>query len=59
MQDALAGVNRLIGQDAPHCIRERKGQFIRLGMAQADGKAALRVPVDQQHLSPSLRQPYP
>ena len=33
--------------------------LVRLGMAQADGQAALRVPVDQQNFLPGLRQPNP
>ena len=38
---------------------EGKGQLIRLGMAQADGEAALWVSVDQQHFLPVLRQSDP
>ena len=33
--------------------------LVRLGMAQADGQAALRVPVDQQHFLSGLCQPDP
>lgn len=34
-----------------------KGSLSGWGVAQADGQAALWVPVDQQHFFPGLRQP--
>ena len=57
VQDTLAGMNRLIHQDMPHSVRQRKGQLVRLGIAQADRQAALRVSVDQQDFLSGLRQP--
>ena len=59
VQDTLAGAQRLVHQDTAHRIGQGKGQLVRLGMAQADGQAALRVPVDQQHFLSGLRQPNP
>ena len=59
VQDTLAGAQRLVHQDTAHRVGQGKGQLVRLGMAQADGQAALRVPVDQQHFLPGLRQPNP
>ena len=59
VQDALAGAQRLVHQDTAHRIGQGKGQLVRLGMPQADGQAALRVPVDQQHFLSGLRQPNP
>ena len=47
------------GKATAHRIGQGKGQLVRLGVAQADGQAALRVPVDQQHFFPGLRQPDP
>ena len=41
----------------PHSVRQRKGQLVRLGIAQADRQAALRVSVDQQDFLSGLRQP--
>ena len=58
-QNPLAGADRLIGQDAAHCVREGKGQLIRLGIAQADGQAPLRVPVNEKHFLSGLRQSNP
>ena len=57
VQDTLAGMNRLTHQDMPHSVRQRKGQLVRLGIAQADRQAALRVSVDQQDFLSGLRQP--
>ena len=57
VQDTLAGMNRLIHQDTPHSVRQRKGQLVRPGIAQADRQAALRVSVDQQDFLSGLRQP--
>ena len=57
VQDALAGAHRLVHQDTTHRVGQSKGQLVRLGMAQADGQAALRVSVDQQNFLPRLRQP--
>ena len=54
----LAGMNRLIHQDMPHSVRQRKGQLVRLGIAQADCQASLRVPVDQKHFLSGLCQTY-
>ena len=59
VQDTFAGAQRLVHQDTAHRVGQGKGQLVRLGVAQADGQAALRVPVDQQHLLPGLRQPDP
>ena len=59
VQDALAGAQRLVHQDAAHRVRECKGQFVRLGVAQADGQAGLGVCVHQQHLFSGLSQPDP
>ena len=50
-------MNRLIHQDMLHSVRQRKGQLVRLGIAQADRQAALRVSVDQQDFLSGLRQP--
>ncbi len=58
-QNPLAGADRLIGQDAAHCVREGKGQLIRLGIAQADGQAPLRVPVNEKHFLSGLCQSNP
>ena len=41
----------------PHSVRQRKGQLVRPGIAQADRQAALRVSVDQQDFLSGLRQP--
>ena len=57
VQNTLAGAQRLVHQDTTHRVGQGKGQLVRLGMAQADGQAALRVSVDQQHLSSGLCQP--
>ena len=57
VQDALAGAQRLVHQDTAHRVGQGKGQLVRLGMAQADGQAALRVSVDQQHFLSGLCQP--
>ena len=57
VQDALARAQRLIHQDAAHCVRQRKGQLVRLRVAQADGQAGLGVSIHQQHLFSGLRQP--
>ena len=59
VQDTLTGAQRLVHQDTAHRVGQSKGQLVRLGVAQADGQAALRVPVDQQHFLSSLRQPDP
>ena len=59
VQDTLAGAQRLVHQDTAHRVGQGKGQLVRLGVAQADGQAALRVPVDQQHFLSGLRQPDP
>ena len=59
VQDTLARAQRLVHQDTAHSVGQGKGQLVRLGMAQADGQASLRVPVDQQHLLPGLHQPDP
>ena len=56
VQDTLAGMNRLIHQDMPHSVRQRKGQLVRLWIAQADRQASLRVSVDQQDFLSSLCQ---
>ena len=57
--DTLARAQRLVHQDTAHRVGQGKGQLVRLGVAQADGQAALRVPVDQQHFLSGLRQPNP
>ena len=57
VQDALAGAQRLVHEDAAHRVREGKGQLVRLRVAQADGQAGLGVSVHQQHLLSGLRQP--
>ncbi len=59
VQDALAGAQRLVHQDAAHRVREGKGQLVRLRVAQADGQAGLGVSIHQQHLLSGLGQPYP
>ena len=59
VQDTLAGAQRLVHQDTAHCVGQGKGQLVRLGMPQADGQAALRISVNQQHFLPGLRQPDP
>ena len=56
VQDTLAGAQRLVHQDTAHRVGQSKGQLVRLGMAQADGQAALRVSVDQQDFLSGLRQ---
>ena len=50
LQDTLAGLYGLVHEDFPHHVRERDGQGIRLGMAQADGEAGLGVVVDKGDL---------
>ena len=57
VQDTLTGAQRLVHQDTAHRVGQGKGQLVRLGVAQADGQATLRVPVDQQHFLPGLCQP--
>ena len=37
----------------------KKDGLVRLGMTQADGQAALRVPINQQHFLSSLCQSNP
>ena len=59
VQDALAGFDRLVHEDAAHRVGQGKGQLVRLRVAQADGEAGLRVSIHQQHLLPGLGQPYP
>ena len=59
VQDTLTGTQRLVHQDTAHRVGQGKGQLVRLGMAQADSQAALRVPVDQQHFLSGLCQPDP
>ena len=59
VQDTLAGAQRLVHQDTAHRVGQGKGQLVRLGVAQADGQAALRVPVDQEHFLSGLGQPDP
>ena len=59
VQDTLARFDRLVHQDAAHRVREGEGQLVRLGMTQTDGQTSLRVPVNQQHFLPGLRQPDP
>ena len=56
MQDTLAGTKQFIHQDTAHCVRQRKGQLVRLGITQADGQAPLRVSVDQQDFLSGLCQ---
>ena len=56
VQDTLAGTKRLIHQDTPHSVRQRKGQLVRLWIAQADRQASLRVSVDQQDFLSGLCQ---
>ena len=57
VQDALARAQRLVHEDAAHCVRKGEGQLVRLRVTQADGKAGLGVRVYQQHLLPGLGQP--
>ena len=57
VQDTLARAQRLVHQNTAHSVRQCKGQLVRLGVAQADGQASLRVPVDQQDFLSGLRQP--
>ena len=59
VQDTLARAQRLVHQNTAHSVRQCKGQLVRLGVAQADGQAALRVSVDQQHFLSGLGQPDP
>lgn len=59
MQDTLAGTKQFIHQDTAHCVRQRKGQLVRLGITQADGQAPLRVSVDQQDFLPACAKPIP
>ena len=42
-----------------HRVRQGKGQLVRPRISQADGQAALRVSINQQHFLPGLRQPNP
>ena len=58
VQDTLARAQRLVHQNTAHSVRQCKGQLVRLGVAQADGQAALRVSVDQQHFLSGLCQTY-
>ena len=48
MQDAFPRTQRFVHHDAAHRIGQCKGQLVRLGIAQADGEASLRIGVDQQ-----------
>ena len=59
VQDTLARAQRLVHQNTAHSVGQCKGQLVRLGVAQADGQAALRVSVDQQHFLSGLGQPDP
>ena len=43
-------------RDTTHSVRQRKGQLVRLGIAQADRQASLRVSVNQQDFLSGLRQ---
>ena len=52
VQDTLTGLDWLIHHNTAHCVGLGKGQLVRLGVAQADGQTALRVPVDQQSTPP-------
>ena len=56
VQDALAGGDVLIVQHLAHHVREGDGQTVRLGMAQADGEAALRITIDDQHFLSCLKE---
>ena len=56
MQDTLAGTKWLVHQDTPHSVRQRKGQLVRLGIAQADRQTSLWVSVDQQDFLSGLCQ---
>ena len=56
VQDALTGLEWFIHQDTSHRVGQGEGQLVRLGVAQADSQAALRVPVDQQHFLSGLCQ---
>ena len=56
-ENALAGFDRLIHQDAAHRVREGEGQLVRLRVTQADGQAGLRVSIHQQNFLPGLGQP--
>ena len=58
VQDTLAGTKWLVHQDTPHSVRPRKGQLVRLGIAQADCQTSLWVPVDQKHFLSGLCQTY-
>lgn len=57
MQDTLARGDGLIVQHLAHHIRKGNGQIVRLGMAQADGKAGLGIYVNHQNLLSGLGQP--
>ena len=57
VQDTLTRTQRLIHQNAAHCIGSGKRQLVWSGISQTDGQTALRVTVDQQHLLSGLRQP--
>lgn len=54
MQDALAGSDGLIVQYLAHYFRKGDGQGVRLGMAQAGGKAGLGIAINNQHLFSGL-----
>ena len=55
VQDALTGLDRLVVHGFLHQSRQCGRQLVRLLLAHADGKTALRVSVHQQNfLPPSL-----
>ena len=58
MQNTFSGAYRLIHQNSAHCIRQCKGQLVRLRISQADCQSSLWVPVDQKHFLSGLCQTY-
>ena len=51
-----SGTKWLVHQDTPHSVRQRKGQLVRLGIAQADRQTSLWVSVDEQDFLSGMRQ---
>ena len=57
MKDSIHRLKRLVQQHLFKQVCQGNFQFVRLGIAQADGQGRLRITVHQQNLFPAVRQP--
>ena len=57
VQDALARAQRLIHQDAAHCVRQRKGQLVRLRLPRLMVRLAWGSASTSSTFFSGLRQP--